>query len=276
VSNFRSRLRERIVPWAAKLQFELALKKPRETIKSSSAIEVLIDTSIRGNAKTHQASWFDVYGGPPFRRAITGGYLARTPIHSPHDTSDMYENITYLTSITQLARENLISFYTSGDLVLEQWRQPPSRSWGSPYDLNLLHGIPLKRVGKLAPSTMVPKRWGVHSLEAQQRQSLRNYDDPEYQQLLKLFGNKHSQDVRHLFDANKFDLFCFLTLDFKFVRQFENLHQRAEVKKLRARVMTPKSFAQHLGIGPVHPFWLSYQNADVLVRSDVYTWGKEK
>lgn len=96
-----------------------------------------------------------------------------------------------------------------------------------------------------------------------------NADDADFASLVTVLGKKNSQDAWHIRTAEKHELYCFLTTDFKLLDALHAQRNSARVKALKTKVMTPVELAGALGIDPVAPQLFSYTNASFPVRADL-------
>jgi hypothetical protein len=77
----------------------------------------------------------------------------------------------------------------------------------------------------------------------QQRQRLqaKEMEDPEYASLVAVLGRKNSQNARHIRTAEKFGLFCFLTMDFRLIETLAAQRNSPRIRALKTSIMTPAS-----------------------------------
>ncbi len=110
------------------------------------------------------------------------------------------------------------------------------------------------------------------SVEEQQRKRLRQSGDPLFDDLYRLLkqqlGEKCSQDAWHICTAERHGLFCFLTTDRSLLKACKSLAKKEPLRSLIARIMTPEDLGAYLGIRPVKPYLLSYNDASWFVRMD--------
>ena len=105
--------------------------------------------------------------------------------------------------------------------------------------------------------------------ENRQRQRNRVFgsDDPLYKGLAQLLPTESNLDAWHIRTAEVHGLFCFLTMDFKLQRIFEQNRNKAPISSLRAKVMTPEQFGKCMGISPMNPYICELAESDAVQSS---------
>ena len=258
------RLRFRLMPRVARFALDQATRVTRQKLSAERPLSVLVDNTILDIAVTHEGKWV---------KHSRGGYVARVPVYGRGNTSDRHRQASYLTGIAHLARLGLIRLHQSAELREEQFRQPPGRYRGYGYaDYSLFHGLEMESIDGWVFSTMGPSWMNLPCHEEQQRKRIRQSDDAQFQGLYALLkqqlGQKCSQDAWHIRTAERYGLFCFLTTDSPLLKACKSLAKKEPLRSLTTRVMTPEEFGLHLGISPVEPYLLSYNDADWIVRMD--------
>jgi hypothetical protein len=250
---------------------ELSVWQARKKIaKQGQPVRVLVDVSVLYHAVTHKTSWVSL--GP------VAGYLARIPVHHHATQSREYENIKCLAGIAHLAKIGAIELLTSAELLDEQFNQPIGRFRGyGVFDHSLIKG-PLKSVDGNVIATMGPSYFKLAAPKAQQRTRLKEKEQliPEYGALVRCLGRKNSNDAWHVFTAEHHGLFCYLTMDFKFVHAVSAQARNEAIKRLKAKMMLPTEFAAEFGIIPLSPTLLSHQDARSIVHPELTMPGNER
>ncbi len=205
---------------------------------------------------------------------VATGYQARVCVHSSDNKSDRYRQSTFLTGIAHMARLGVIELCKSAELDDEQFRQPPGRFRGYGYfDYSLFSGIEMKSVDGWVFPTMGPSWMKLPTAAEQQRARLKTKDDPLFRDLYALLteqlGKKCDQDAWHISTAEHHGLFCFLTTDGPLLKATKSLSKKEPLRSLKTKIMSPEELAKHLGILPVAPHLLSYNDASFFVRSDI-------
>lgn len=263
-------------PRAAKQVLSLSTYLARSRLRRSAPLSILVDNTVFFHAVTHETAWVSTGKSKRCPHEIETGYAARIPVRPNDSTSREYRNIRYLAGIAHLARLGWLDLRTSGELEVEQLRQPVGRFRGyGYYDHNLFADIQMERVDDLPSMTFGPRWMNLPSLEEEQRERLARSRDPLYLDLVRLLGAKNSQDAWHIRTAEAHGMYCFLTMDFKLCKNIEERRNQEPVRSLRTRVMTPLQLGQRLWLLPVNPRLLSYNDASYPVRADLH-WPEAK
>jgi hypothetical protein len=264
-------LRFKYGPRAAEQVLSLSTYLARLRIKRSAPLPILVDNTVLFHAVTHETAWVPTGKSHWGSHEIETGYAARIPIRPKDATSREYRNIRYLAGIAHLARVGRLELRTSGELQVEQFRQPVGRFKGyGYYDHSLFADIRMQRVDDLPPMTFGPRWMNLPTLEEEQRERLARSKDPLFLDLLKVLGPRNSQDAWHIRTAEVHGMYCFLTMDFKLSKNIEERRNQEPVRSLRTRVMTPLQLGHHLWMLPVNPSLLSYNDASYPVRPDLH------
>jgi len=270
VRGLRERLRFKYGPQAATLLADISTYQARRALAASGPLAILVDNSVLGNAITHETAWVSTGTKKWGPHDVATGYSARIPVHPADSASVEYEHVKYLTGITHLARRGHLHLKTSAELQDETWRHPMGRFSGYGYfDYSLFNGIKLESVDGIKIPTLGPSYLNLPTPAEQQQARLASSGDALYKALLEKLGQKNSQDAWHIRTAETHGLFCFLTMDFKLRKTFEQLKGTEPFRSLTTRVMTPVELGQHLGIMPLPPHIFSYNDASFFVRSDL-------
>lgn len=269
------RLRFRYAPILARWCLNAATLQARRRLRGEPHLRLLVDNTVLDLAVTHESLWIStgtkMWGGV---HPIDTGYQARVCVHSVDNKSDRYRQSTYLTSIAHMARLGAIELCKSAELSDEQFRQPVGRFRGYGYfDYSLFRGIEMRSVDGWLFPTMGPSWMALPSEAEQQRKRLQAKDDPLFHDLYALLqeqlGQKCDQDAWHICTAERHGLFCFLTTDGPLLRATKSLSKKEPLLSLKTKIMSPEEFSLHLGVLPVTPYLLSYNDASFFVRSDV-------
>lgn len=250
--------------------------RAREALAGGAPIQVLVDNTVFAFAIAYQAQRVRT------KKAI---YIARVPVMGKPDpkvkkteseTRD-YDDACYLTGIAHLARVGLIRLWSSGELDIEQWSQPVRRFRGDGlFDRSLFSGLRIEPVDKMPETYILPSWMNGPGLKEQQRNRLANSTDPLFRGILRHLGPKSSQDAWHIRTAEAHGLFCFLTTDHTLCRQVRERGKQEPLRSLTTRVMTPTELGRHLGLRPLAPRFLSYEDANTLVRADLSVPGNKR
>jgi hypothetical protein len=259
-----TRAKHRLWQKTAEVFVFLSTIEASHKLKRSGPITVLIDNSTLAHGVTHETVWIStgtkLWGGVT---PIETGYQSRIPVHSHANTSETYREIRYLIGIAELARKGHIKLVRSSELAAEAWRHPPGLLTGYGWeDLSIFQGIEMPNVDKRPFSLF-------DGVEDQRARLGREAVEP-FRSLLSYFPEKHSFDVWHLHTAHEHEATCFLTMDFKFRRQFEQSRKRVGFPVLKSRPMLPSELAAEIGLRPIDSFMISYRNPKFFVRHDLH------
>lgn len=268
---YTGHLRFKYAPRLANWIVARSTDRARAKLAQFSRIKVLVDNTVLYHAVTHETAWFST--GPKIwgPHEIDTGYSARIPVHAANSESREYRDVRYLAGIAHLCRSGCLDLYTSAELEDEKLRQPSGRYRGYGYfDHSLFSGLEIKSIDGFVFPEMGPTFLNLPSAGDQQRKRLEaNKHDPRYSALVQRLGSSNSQDAWHIYTAEKHDMFCFLTMDFKLIKTVAAQSRSAPLKSFKTFVLTPEDFGKRFGMLPVPPHILSYNDASFHVRSDI-------
>jgi hypothetical protein len=228
-----------------------------------------VDNTILGHSITHETTWVGTGNQPWGDVEINTGYLARIPVHS--DLADSYEarSVRYLPGIVCLSRHKYISLHASSELFDERLTQPVGRFKGYGICDFLLLSKTEINVFRDEEYTMSlgPKWSGLPSVSEQRKLRLESKTDPIFLGLLDALGPKNSQDAYHIFTAEKHGCFCFLTMDFRLLKNVYSQSGHRAIKGLNTRIMSPEEFGKLFNLRPISPRLFSYHDASYPVLS---------
>lgn len=197
--------------------------------------------------------------------------MARVPVHGPDSKHKEYGDLAYLTGLTHLARQGHIEFCTSAELKAEQSFHRPEvfRDVGW-FDRNLFTGLSIVSVDGSHWRWIGPTIAGFGNAtpsdpRKEQRQRLEDSDDVLFRALVAALGKKNDQDAWHLRTAERYGCMCFLTMDYRLIRNFDAQRGNKTVRKLTTQPMTPTQLGRALGVRPVKPEVLSFNEASWFV-----------
>lgn len=259
----------------------------RRAIRNSTAIAertlpadpigILVDSNVHHHTVTHETGWISTGEkrfGPTIRAT---GYAARVPVFRQGSKSSTYENVCYLAAIAQLAKIGRAKLWTSHHLLLERDGHPRARftdvGW---FDFNLfgrgelpsIDGDPSDEILMTAFNPKAPAPDDIKTV-------LSHSTDKLYLELVRVMGQKNSQDAWHIRTAEVNGLYCFLTMEASLLRIINAQRERAVIKGLTTRVMSPKMLGEALGLRPIELKHFDHQDSSWFVRPDLH-WGGEK
>lgn len=271
-SRYAEHLRFKYGPRAARRLTDLSTYWARQFLKKTGPIGVLVDNTVLDHATTHETAWISTGPKQWVPHTIDTGYSARIAVHPADSDAREYEHIRYLPGLISLSRSGHVRLCSSAELNDEQFYQPSGRFRGYGYfDHNLFAGVRLESIDGFTFPSMGPSWMNLPSAEEQKRDRLRQKEasDPDYASLVAALGPKNSQDAWHIRTAELHDLFCFLTMDFRLIRNLDAQKNAPRIRAMKTRVMTPADLGRHLGLPPIAPHIFSYTNASFPVRSDL-------
>jgi hypothetical protein len=162
------------------------------------------------------------------------------------------ENISFIPALALRAKENDISFFTYDLLEKEYWKMRPAIDWAD------------RDIRQLFDATELPFHINTDGI-------LFAHDDPNCfdryvnsipkrigdQKLIELvdeLGENSSRDCVHMWFADYHSLDGFLTMDQKFIGQF---NQRRKLFGYKAKAFMPKDVCRLLKIDAVEPEWFT-------------------
>lgn len=143
------------------------------------------------------------------------------------------------------------------------------------FDHAVLSDLGMESVDGHAEFVMGPRWMGLPDRKDQQQDRMARQEDPLYLSLVEVMGQKNNLDAWHICTAERHDMHCFLTMDFKLVRLAKANAKREPFRNLKTRIMTPKDLAAELGLMPINPVLFSYHGASYHVRPDLH-WPDNK
>ena len=272
-SRFYYKALPKIIDWLTALSVRRASKK----IESEKVSCLLLDNTVLHHGVTHETAWIATGTQRWGDIDIDTGYAARIPVHDDADSSKVRKSVRYLPGIASLAKRGSISLAISQELRDEQWTQPVGRFRGyGIYDFSFFKDMKLEVIKDPEYSIVIgPSHLGTPSLEEQRKRRLEAKTDPLYQSLVSVLGPKNSQDAWHITTAERNNCYCFLTMDFKLIRNVHAQSNNPAIKSLKTKVMTPEDFGKRFNLVPINSRLYSYHGADCPVKHDT-NWPDSK
>lgn len=260
--SFKSTLRFRFLPGAVDFLTTIATLRASKKLKAANVERVLIDNTVVAHGVTHETAWVDTGKALWGDIEIDTGYATRIPVHDDRDDTDAARSIRYLPGIASLARRGHLTLATSNELQDEQWTQPAGRFRGyGLYDFSLFSGVKFETIKDPQYSVVIGAYAGLPSVKGQRMKRLEAKKDPLFQELVSVLGPKNSQDAWHIATAEHNHCYCFLTMDFRLIRNVRAQAKNRAIKSLRTRILTPEEFGREFSINPIPPRLFSYHNA---------------
>ena len=281
IDNLPYRYKAKFANWF----LQLSTHRARSKLARSGPITVLIDNSVLGHGSTHETiEVMQKINWPPGGEPGEVPKIYRAPIDITKEYGELvYESIRYLPGIAHLARLGFLILRTSNELLSEQNHQPIGRFRGkkSLFHYWLFEGINIESVdgydvpdfdleyfsnnptvNKVIYSTDIDPLGMYPENRQRQRNRVFGSDDPLYKGLAQLLPTESNLDAWHIRTAEVHGLFCFLTMDFKLQRIFEQNRNKAPISSLRTKVMTPEQFGKYMAISPINPYICELAESD--------------
>lgn len=265
-------LRFKYGPSLAGYLMKLSTIRATYRVHLNGPLSILIDNTVLDHAVTHETAWIPTGKKIWGDSEIETGYAARIAVHSVDSNSREYKSIQFLPGLVSLAQRGLLNIYTSAELRAEQFHQPIGRFRGyGILDYRILSSIRIKSIDGYVFPTMGSIGMDFPSGREQQLQRLKQKEISygEYASLVKALGRRHSQDAWHIYTAEKYGMFCFLTMDFDLFKPLWAQRNTRRIKQLTTKIMTPEQLGEKIGLYPVPPHIFSYHNASFPVRADL-------
>jgi hypothetical protein len=260
--KFKSALQFRLLPRVVDYLTELATWEASRKLKGANVERVLVDNTVIAHGVTHETAWVDTGKALWGDAEIGTGYAARIPVHDDRDNTEVARSIRYLPGIASLARRRHLRLATSSELRDERLTQPVGRFRGyGLYDLSLFSDIAFESIEDASYTVVIGTLEGLPSVREQRMKRLKATRDPLFQKLVEVLGPANSQDAWHIATAEQNQCYCFLTMDFRLIRNVRAQANNATIKSLRTRVMTPEELGREFRIKPIPPRLYSYHGA---------------
>lgn len=275
--KFKDRLCYKALPPVVDWLTAISVRRASKKLKAEEVKCLLLDNTVLHHGVTHETAWIATGPKKWGDIEIDTGYAARIPVHDDSDRSEAGESVRYLPGIVSLAKQGSISLAISEELRDEQWTQPAGRFRGyGIYDFSFFKDLKLEVVKDPDYTvTFGSSHLGSPSLEEQRKQRLDAKTDPLYKSLVSVLGPKNSQDAWHITTAERHDCYCFLTMDFKLIKNVRSQSNNSAIKSLKTKVMTPEEFGKKFNLIPINPRLYSYHMADYPVKHDT-NWPDSK
>lgn len=279
IRKFKSLLSSRIRRLFAEWSIARATASAHSHLRSSPITGVLVDVTVLQHAVTHETGWISTGPAAWGTDVIDTGYMARIPVYKNESKSKNYRNIKYLVGICHLFRSGVLRLFTSSELNEEMLWQPIGRFGGYGYfDFYLFDGLRMESIDGRVSLSMISSIHSIYSPKDHQRARIREYRSafPDFDELVRVLGEANSQDAWHLFTANRFGLFCYLTMDYKFIKTVQSQSGSAAIKRLVTKVLTPEEFGRAIHLRPLSPNIMLSFNSVYFDRSDLNMPGERR
>jgi hypothetical protein len=232
-------------------------------VRRGGAVKILVDNSVIGKSITHETGWVDtgekMWGDIP----IKTGHAARIPVFHETDNSDVGRSVRYLPAIARLVKKDIVTLFSSSELGDETWTQPSGRYKGyGIYDYGIFSGIKIEEIIDPDYTMFLGSSWmNTPSLKEQKAQRFASKSDPLFLSLVEALGQKSNQDAYHIYTAEKSGCYCFLTMDFRLLRNLKSQWKNPAITGLKTKILSPEEYGILFGLKPISTRLLSYHNA---------------
>lgn len=271
LSCLQGRLECFFYPKIASLLLKDATFAAKRNLRTKPPLSILVDSSVVELGTTHGTAWASSGESKWGKETIPTGYLARVPMYRHGSESKRHSETAYLPAIVLLAQQDAIKLCTSSLLEAERTWQPIGRYRGRGwFDHNVFNEISLDFVDELSFLGVALTSKGSAVAKERVRARLDAIKDTGFRELVDVLGTAHSQDIWHLYMADRHLVDYYLTFDLKFMRVCENKRKHPGLSLIKTKMVTPSGLADILGTKAVPLAVLSYQHASCLVRTDMY------
>ena len=261
---------EKVLTWLLRV----GTWKIRKSIRDNN-IRVLIDNSTFQYGRTHETILDkQVVHWPPESDPSEVEMLRQVPKYYKESEKKVWDNLVYLPAIAYLARTEPFLF-TSRELLNELNHQQIGRSRGRIgwCDYNLFEGIEIPSIdgydaiefdleyfsrnptfNGIISSTDIDPFGTYPDNQEKMNERISESTDPLYKGLVTLLPKRMNFDAHHISTAEKYGLFCFLTMDFRLHEHMKRLENKEPIASLQTKVMTPEEFGKYWGLPPVDPY----------------------
>lgn len=271
IKNFKSKFLYRYLPKLVDFLTTLSIHKASKKLRDKNVKLLLIDNTVLGHGVTHETAWIDTGKGTWGNADVNTGYMARIPVYSDDDDCEAARSVRYLPGIINLVRRKIISLAQSKELKDEQLTQPVGRFKGYGYfDYSLFKDLEFVSIEDPDYTIVIGSSYfSTPDLTEQRKTRLNSKKDHLYKSLVSVLGPKNSQDAWHIATSEHNDCYCFLTMDFRLIRNVRAQSENQVIKSLRTKILTPEEFGREFGIIPMHTRLFSYNDAEMFVKHDV-------
>ncbi len=208
-------------------------------------MKVLIDRNIEISAITHKTLLTpQVIRWGPREQTIDLAQRAHFPPRA--DESFRAEQLPYLSTLCNFAKEGKLHFFTSDEIRMQRLRQK-GRCEGY-LGINLLRDVhvesvrcPVQRLILFGPTE------SIGTTKKEQTEFFQSIQHPRFLQIRSAAGEAHIDDAFHLWTAEEAELDVFLTMDQRFWRV---VNQKKKIINSPIPVMTPRELGEYLNAQP--------------------------
>ncbi|MGF1693962.1 MULTISPECIES: hypothetical protein [Photobacterium] len=272
--RLKEKVQYKLLPKIVDKYIEFKNMRIEQNLRRLGITSILVDNTVLFHGVTHETAWVSNGKKKWGDTEVETGSLSRIPVHEEGCEGREYTSIKYLPSIIDLARREVLELCLSDELKDEQLTQPMGRFRGyGIFDSSLFKGLNMRVIHD--PDYTFAIGAGCRSLEEQRKDRLASKLDPLYRDLIDVLGKKNSQDIWHIVTAERNDCYCFLTMDFRLVKNLEAQKNNPVVKSLKTKVLTPEQLGKEFNLPTISPRLYSYHLADCPVNTE-FNWHNSK
>jgi hypothetical protein len=269
--------RDRGVPALINLRLRWSVRKSSSICDKQNPLIVLIDNTVLRHATTHISGRVSSDDFQTFRSA-------RIPVVDEQQIANennpktiaMYESVKFLSGIAYLAEIGAIKLYTSALLQAEQNLQPSGRFRGYGYDdLNLLVGLIQNPIDGYSFSSITGNSFRFPYTKNDIKKFINDSGDDRYREILNVLSASDSQDAYHIRTAEKYEMFCFLTMDYALLEKLNKRKDNKAISSLVTKIWSPADLGHYLKLRPISPYFMSGYRADGPVYNEVNRAGQK-
>ena len=254
----RKRWQQKVYRWARKTHGRNNTKIVRTRMhKVRPPISATFDTVVAQLCKIERGAWYSTGKSKWGTELVDQGFYG--PMESPF-TDEQKTEIPYINTICELVRNGQMDLYQVPTIEDEK-RKSPKRHSDHTGCVNVDHGIKYKDLG-FECGRMKFTLSKVRGFPFPQENDDCSMNIGGRAAMLQHFSGKHqSRDAWHLMLCDSFGIEFFFTCDGKFLRRYNQIHDKLALWGIRTRVMRPSEFCNELGcrripVAPTDPYGL--------------------
>jgi hypothetical protein len=210
-------------------------------------MRILIDRNVERYAVTHGTRMVPqtIKWGP---RTSTVPVAQRCYDRPGDDELFIQEQLPYLVSLCNAAKEGKVEFCTSSELFMEAVRQPISKQ--GYLGIDFLSGVTVTKVPCPVDRLAQMRKVIIPTVDFGKDEQLKFFETIQHPRFLHLrttLGDAQLADAFHLWTAETASLDVFLTMDKKFLN---NVHNRRNTINSTVSVLAPKDVCGQIGLPP--------------------------
>lgn len=237
-----------ICKWHRRMCFRMGLwattYRARQKLSTRPRLRVLVDNSVIAHGRIYSSFWFDTGKSTWGKHTVNTGYAGPGLPHSPDNDKRIYDQLSYLPEIADVAKRGYLELLTSFELLNEKTHQPVGRySEYSYFDYNLF--------GALKMDCIDCDEIDNFDWQELPQDRVRRHTGQPFRAIVKLIGEKNNVDAWHIHTVHKYDLDYFLHMDFSLDEEVRKNREKSPISELRSKIVMPSNLAEILGIDAI-------------------------